>query len=312
MPLNPKLNKLLETDFAQIYTLPLEQQREWYAHSWDDCKGSAVEVGTVQDFTVTTSVRDTRIRVYSPQGDGPFPAFVWIHGGGFVFGNIEVYDPICRRITDTVKCTVISIEYGLAPEHKFPQPVAECYQTISWIFGHAERLNLCANRIAIGGDSVGGTLAAVICQLSRDTGEFKLVYQVIINAMLDLLGVTEPKSRVENAEGYRLTTKGIEWFVSRYLNEASEARSPLASPLLAEYLGELPPACMITSEYDPLRDEGEMYAQRLIAAGVDVCLKRYNGVIHGFFNMQETLEEAQDALALVCAMLAEAFGKELQ
>ncbi|WP_256701774.1 alpha/beta hydrolase [Paenibacillus sp. P3E] len=306
------MSKLLETDFAQIYALPLEQQRDWYDHSWDDCKGSLVEVGNVQDITVTTSIRDTRIRVYSPKGDGPYPAFIWIHGGGFVFGNIEVYDPICCRITAAVKCTVISIEYGLAPEHKFPQPVEECYQTVHWIFEHAERLNILASQIAVGGDSVGGTLAAVICQLSRDSGEFKLVYQVIINAMLDLLGATEPKSRVENVEGYRLTTKGIKWFVSQYLNEASEARDPLASPLLAEYFGELPAACIITSEYDPLRDEGEMYARRLNAAGVEVCLKRYDGVIHGFFNMQETLEEAQNALALVCAKLTEVFGKELQ
>ncbi|MHA6534187.1 alpha/beta hydrolase [Paenibacillus sp. BAC0078] len=311
MPLNPKLNKLLETDFEQLYALPLDQQREWYAASWDDCKGSPEEVGAVYDLTVTTSVRDTLIRVYQPKGFGRHPALIWIHGGGFVFGNIEVYDPLCRTIVNTGNCTVISIEYGLSPEHKFPEPVDECYQVVKWISDHADKLNILPGKIAIGGDSVGGTLTAVISQLSRDRGEFKLVYQLIINAMLDLMGVTKPQSRVDNAVGYRLTTKGIEWFVRQYLNELSEAKNPLASPLLADNFGELPPACIITSQFDPLRDEGELYAQRLAAAGVDVCLKRFDGVIHGFFNMQMTLEEARDALALVCTKLSEAFNEEL-
>ncbi|QWU13822.1 acetyl esterase [Paenibacillus sophorae] len=310
MSLNPKLNKLLQTDFEKIYALPLDQQREWYAKSWDDCKESIVEVGSVHDLTVETSVRDTLIRVYHPKGNGPHPAFIWIHGGGFVFGNIEVYDSVCRRIVNNANCTVISIEYGLSPEHKFPLPVEECYETVKWVSDHAEELNILADKIAIGGDSVGGTLSAVISQLSRDTGEFKIIYQIIINAMLDLLGETKPKSRVDNAAGYRLTTKGIEWFVRQYLNELSEANNPLASPLLAENFGKLPAACIITSEYDPLRDEGELYAQRLSAAGVNVCLKRYDGVIHGFFNMQQTLEEARDALALVCTKLRDAFNED--
>ncbi|WP_077612472.1 alpha/beta hydrolase [Clostridium sp. Marseille-P2415] len=309
MPLNPKLNKLLETDFAKIYSLPLEQQREWYVKSWDDFKESTVEVGAVSDFTVKTSVRNTPVRVYEPKGKGSHPAFIWIHGGGFVFGNIEVYDSICRKIVNNTNCTVISIDYGLSPEHKFPQPVEECYQTVKWISDHAEKLNIFADKIAVGGDSVGGTLTAVVSRLSRDKGEFKIVYQVIINAMLDLLGETNPGSRVENAEGYRLTTKGIEWFVRHYLNELSEAENPLASPLLAENFADLPAACIITSEYDPLRDEGEMYGERLSAAGVSVCLKRYDGIIHGFFNMQQTLEEARDALALVCTKLREAFDQ---
>lgn len=308
MALNPKLNKLLETDFAKMYLLPLEQQREWYIKSWDDFKESTVEVGLVTDRIVKTTVRNTPIRVYEPKVQGINPAFIWIHGGGFVFGNIEVYDSICRKIVNNADCTVISIEYGLSPEHKFPQPVEECCQTVKWISDHAKELNISADKIALGGDSVGGTLTAVISQLSRDKGEFKIVYQVIINAMLDLLGETNPKSRVTNAEGYRLTTKGIEWFVGQYLNEPSEAKTPLASPLLTDNFTDLPAACIITSEYDPLRDEGELYGERLSAAGVKVCLKRYDGIIHGFFNMQQTLEEARDALSLVCSLLKEAFN----
>lgn len=283
MELNPKLIKWLETDFERLYALPLEQLREWYAKSWDDHKGSMAEVASVNHFTVETSVRTTPVRAYYPKGEGPFPAFIWIHGGGFVLGNIEIYDSICREIVNRANCAVLSIDYGLSPEYKFPQPVEECCETVKWISDHAEQMNIMADKLAIGGDSVGGTLSAAICRLSRDKGDFKLIYQIIINAMLDLLGETQPLSRVENAEGYRLTTKGIEWFVSQYLHAPGEAKHPLASPLLAGDFSGLPAALIITSEYDPLRDEGELYAQRLSDAGVNVCLKRYDGVIHGFF-----------------------------
>jgi acetyl esterase len=309
MPLNPKFEKLLKTDFDSIYSLGVDKIREWYAKSWDDFKGEIIEVGSVVNRIIKTSKRYTPIRIYYPKIGGVHPAFIWIHGGGFVLGNIEVYDYICRKITKHVNCAVVSIDYGLSPEHKFPEPVEECYQITKWVFKNAREININPNKIAIGGDSVGGTLSAVISQISRDRREFSIIYQVIINAMLDLLGETDPKSRVENAKGYRLTTKGIEWFVQQYLSDLKDAKSPLASPLLADNFENLPDACIITSEYDPLRDEGEHYAQCLFESGVKVCLKRYNGIIHGFFNMQKTLEEARDALNLVCIKLNEAFSK---
>lgn len=309
MPLNPIFNELLKTDFHSFYSkLSVQKLREYYLKSWDDFKGEEVEVGSVINCTVET-LRETPVRIYNPITDGIHPVFVWIHGGGFILGSIEVYDSICRKITNNVNCTVISIDYGLSPEHKFPEPVEECYQVVKWVYENANKLNIIPNKIAIGGDSVGGTLTAVISQLSRDRGEFPIAYQVEINAMFDLLGETKPFSRIENAEGYRLQTNEIEgWYVPNYLNDLSEAKSPMASPLLAENFNKLPNACIITSEYDPLRDEGELYAKRLSEAGVDVCLKRYDGIIHGFFNMQRTLEEARDALDLVCKKLSEAFS----
>ncbi len=309
MSLNPKFKKLLETDFESIYSLGIDKLREYYAKSWDDYKGEILEVGSVVNRVVKTSKRDTPIRIYYPKAEGPHPAFIWIHGGGFVLGNIEAYDYICRKITNCANCAVISIDYGLAPEHKFPEPVEECYQVTKWIFNNAKDIKVNPDKIAIGGESAGGNLAAVISQLSRDRGEFSIVYQVIISAVLDLLGETKPKSRVENAEGYRLTTKRNGWFMQLYLRDLKEAKNPLASPLLADNLEGLPAACIITSEYDILRDEGEHYAKRLSESGVEVCLKRYDGIIHGFFNMQTLLEEARDALALVCTKLNEAFNK---
>nr|WP_320059130.1 alpha/beta hydrolase [uncultured Bacteroides sp.] len=311
MALNSVCAKILETDFHSLYSsMNLEQFRAYYLKSWDDSKGDVIKVGSVVNHIVKTSIRDTPIRIYRPETTGNHPAFIWVHGGGFCLGSIEVYDSICRSITNRVSCTVISIDYGLAPEHKFPQPVEECYQVTKWIFEHAEELDIDPAKIAIGGDSAGGTISAVISQLSRDRGKFKIAYQVLINTMFDLLGETKPLSRVENAKGYRLQTDEIEGIhVPIYLNDLSEAKNPLASPLLAKDFTNLPDACIITSEYDPLRDEGEDYAKRLAKAGSNVCLKRYDGIIHGFFNMQRTLQEARDALTLVCEKLSEAFNK---
>jgi acetyl esterase len=309
MPLNPKLENFLKTDFDSMYSLSVDKMREWYGKSWDDFKDDVEAVGSVINQVVKTSVRDTPIRIYYPKTEkNIYPLLVWIHGGGFVLGNIEVYDAICRKITNNVNCAVISIDYGLAPEHKFPEPLEECYQVIKWISDNAVELKIDPGRITIGGDSVGGTLSAVICQLARERSEFTIVYQVLINAFFDALGQTNPLSRVENATGYRLTAKGNEWFMSQYLNDVNEAKNPLVSPLLADNFKDLPSACIITSEYDILRDEGEDYARRLSESGVKVCLKRYDGIIHGFFNMQATLEEARDALALVCTNLQAIFN----
>lgn len=309
MPLNPIFNDFLKTDFSSLYSLSVKQFRDYYEKSWDDFKGDVIEVGSVINRTVKTSKRDTPIRIYYPKTEVIHPVFVWIHGGGFIFGSIEVYDSICRKITNIVNCTVISIAYGLSPEHKFPEPVEECYQVVKWVHKNAKELNIQPDKIAVGGDSVGGTITAAIAQLSRDRGEFPIVYQVEINAMLDLLGETKPLSRKENAKGYRLETEAIEgYYVPNYLNDLSEAKNPMASPLLAENFENLPNACIITSEYDPLRDEGEHYARNLSDAGADVCLKRYDGIIHGFFNMQRTLPEAREALDLVCTKLKEAFN----
>ncbi len=308
MSLNPVCAKILETDFHSLYSShSLEQLREYYLKSWDDFKGDVIEVGSVNNLVVETSKRDTPIRIYYPKTEDIRPVFIWVHGGGFCLGSIEVYDSICRTITNRVNCTVISIDYGLAPEHKFPEPIEECYQVIKWVFENAKELNITPDKIAIGGDSVGGTIAAVISQLSRDRGEFSITYQVLINAMFDLLGQTKPLSRVENGKGYRLQTDEIEGIhVPLYLNDLSEAKNPLASPLLALNFKGLPDGCIITSEYDPLRDEGEDYAKKLAEGGATVCLKRYDGIIHGFFNMQRTLQEARDALTLVCEKLSEA------
>jgi len=310
MPLNPVFNDLLKTDFSNLYsTLSIDQMRKYYMKSWDDFKGDIIEVGSVINRTIKTSKRDTPIRIYNPKTKGNHPVFIWIHGGGFVLGSIEVYDSICRKITNNVDCSVISIDYGLAPEHKFPEPVEECYQVVKWVYENVKELNIQPDKIAVGGDSVGGTITAVIAQLSRDRMEFPIAYQVEINAMFDLLGETKPLSRVENATGYRLTTEANNtFFVPNYLNNLSEAKNPMASPLLAENFKNLPNACIITSEYDLLRDEGEHYARNLSRAGADVCLKRYNGMIHGFFNMQKTVPEAREALDLVCKKLRGTFN----
>ena len=307
MPLNPKLEKIVQKDFNNLFALGPQKVREIYNQTMAKTITAGAEVGLVINRTVKTAKRETPVRIYNPKIEGIHPVLVYIHGGGLVVGSIDGYDSICREITNILNCIVISIDYGLAPEHKFPEPVEECYQVTKWVYENAKKLNVNPEKIAIAGDSAGGTVTAVVSQLSRDRGEFPLVYQVMLYPVTDLVGQT--KSRIENGEGFLLTNEAIDWCNQCYLRDLSEAKKTMASPLLAESFESLPAACIITAEYDPLRDEGEAYAKRLSDAGVEVYLKRYDGIIHGFFHMQGTMEEAQDALSLICTKLAEVFNK---
>jgi len=177
----------------------------------------------------------------------------------------------------------VSVDYRLAPEHKFPAAPEDCYAVTRWLAEHAATWNGDPSRIAVGGDSAGGNLTAVVAQMARDRGGPSLVFQLMVYPVTDL-NSTAPSIQ-ENAEGYFLTRDGIVWFANHYLNSADEKNNPLASPLLAPDLRGLSPALIITAEYDPLRDEGEMYGQRLKEAGVPVTISRYDGMIHGFFGM---------------------------
>lgn len=175
MPINPIFNDLLKTDFSNLYSsLSIDQMRKYYVKSLDDFKGDIIEVGSVTNSTVKTSQRDTPIRIYNPKTEETHPVFVWIHGGGFIFGSIEVYDSICRKIANCVNCTVISVDYGLSPEHKFPEPIEECYQVVKWVYENAKRLNMQPDKIAVGGDSVGGTITAVITRFQEIAGSSPL------------------------------------------------------------------------------------------------------------------------------------------
>lgn len=307
MPLNPKLEKMVQKDLSYIYSGDPQQARKLMGGVFKNLSSKPEEIGSVINRTVKTSERETPIRLYYPKNSKNCPALIYLHGGGLIIGNMDDQDPVCRKIAKNAGCLVISVDYGLAPEFLIPKSAEECYLIAKWVYKNSVDLGIDRNKIAIMGESAGGTLAAVVSQFSRDRKEFPLIYQVLVYPVTDMAGSS--KSREENGHGYGLTVEAIDWCNKWSLKDISEAKKAYASPLLAKSFENLPAACIITAEYDPLRDEGEAYAKCLLDAGVEVYTRRYDGVIHGFFRMQDLLEEAQNALSLICEKLTDAFYK---
>jgi acetyl esterase len=224
-----------------------------------------------------------------------------------VLCNLDTYDGLCRSLANGAKCLVVSVDYRLAPEQKFPAAPLDCFATTQWVAQHAAQWNGDPSRIAIGGDSAGGNLTAVVAQMAREQGGPQIVFQLLIYPTTDCRMGTP--SIEENAEGYGLTKGAITWYINHYLNTDDEKLNPLASPLLAKDFSRLPPALVVTAEYDPLRDEGERYGQCLKEAGVPVTISRYEGMIHGFLGTP--FKRSKQALAECCAALRAAFASTL-
>ncbi len=231
---------------------------------------------------------------------------VWFHGGGWVLGDIDTHDDVCRTLNNRTGHTVLSVDYRLAPEHPFPAGLDDCVQATTWAFENADALGIDAARIAVGGDSAGGNLAAVVCQLLSDTAPIR--FQLLVYPVADARAGTP--SYTENAEGYFLTAAAMRWFIDQYLADGAGARDdPRVSPLCAEpaALAATPPALVITAGFDPLRDEGVCYATRLIDAGVVTTHVHFPGQIHGFFSMPEFLSDARVAHSIAAEALLAAF-----
>lgn len=270
---------------------PLEQMR----------KNLGVQVASETDLRMPGPGGDLTLRVYRPQGEGPFPVLVYFHGGGFVLGNLDSHSHICRELVVRSGAMVVSVDYRLAPEHPFPAAVDDAYAAVCWIAAHAAEFGGDGSRLAVGGDSAGGNLATLCCLRCRDEGGPVIRFQLLAYPGTDLES-TLP-SRRDNAQGYFLTADAIAWFFSQYLAGA-DPKHPWVSPLHAPDLSRLPPALMITAEYDPLRDEGEAYAARLAQAGVKVKATRYGNTIHGFLGPSTAKGSA--ALDEAAAMLKQA------
>jgi acetyl esterase len=272
--------------------------------------GSPLEpVAWVEDRQVPSSIPGAAIpvRIYAPEGTGPFPVLVFFHGGGWVVGNLEIYDAICRTLTNSAGCITVSVDYRLAPEHKFPDAAEDCYEATRWVVENGATFNGDPGRVAVGGDSAGGNLATVVALMARDRGGPPLIFQVLIYPVTDHYTAGHA-SYEENAEGYFLSRDEMIWFWNHYLLGEEEAEHPYASPLKAVDLHGLPPALVITAEFDPLRDEGEMYATRLREAGVPVIATRYDGMMHGFINMSGVLDQSKRAFSQITAELHKAFN----
>jgi acetyl esterase len=310
MPLDPQIQAYLDQmaalNMPQLHTLMPEQVREGIAMQLAMENIEPEPVARVENRTIPGPAGEIPVRIYTPQGSGPFPALVFFHGGGWVICNLDTHDGLCRSLANGADCVVVSVDYRLAPEHKFPAAVEDCYAATKWVAENAAQLNVDASHIAVGGDSAGGNLSAVIAQMARDQGGPHLVFQLLIYPATDF-GMNTP-SIEENGTGYFLTKDDMIWFMNHYLNNEEDKTNPIASPLLAKDLSGLPPTLIITAEYDPLRDEGELYGQKLKEAGVPVTISRYEGVIHGFVGSIPS-DKGKQAEAEASAALRIAFGK---
>ncbi|BCJ86773.1 alpha/beta hydrolase [Effusibacillus dendaii] len=309
MTLDPQakmfLDQLAASNAPPLSELSPQEGRESIS-GIKELAGPLEPVAKVEDMAVPVDGGEITVRVYTPSGEGPFPLFVYYHGGGWVIGDLDTVDSPMQAVANRAGCIVASVDYRLAPEYKFPTAVEDCYAATVWVRENAQQFNGDANRIAVGGDSAGGNLAAVVSQLAKQRGGLELAFQVLIYPATDLSFNTQ--SYRDNGEGYFLTKDSMNWFKNHYLRTESDARNVLASPLLAEDLSDLPPALVITAEYDPLRDEGEAYAARLKEAGVPVELTRYEGMIHGFFWMAGLMDKGKAAIEQVAGSLRSAFG----
>lgn len=252
-------------------------------------------VGDVSHQLIPGPGGDLLARIYKPKGNGPFPILVYFHGGGWVIATLDTYDSSCRALTNAANCMVVSVAYRQAPEHKFPAAAEDAYAATQWVMSNAAQLNGDPRRVAVGGESAGGNLAAVTCLMARDRGGKMPVYQMLIYPVTNY--AFDTPSYQENANAKPLNKAMMRWFWSHYLKNESDGSNPYASPLRAENLRGLPPATLITAEIDPLRSEGQAYAQRLRAAGVPVKASNYNGVTHEFFGAGAVVSKAKLAVS---------------
>lgn len=293
MPVTPIVKSLLEAmaaaDGPSISDLPPVQGREMYRLMHQDLE--KVDLHDVSD----RNAGGVPIRIYRPDTGDARPCLVFFHGGGWVIGDLDTHDAPCRLLAKESGCVVIAVDYRLAPEHPFPIPLDDCYRAFCWIHQNAQQLGLDPNKLAVGGDSAGGNMAAVICLRARDESGPPIQHQLLIYPVTNATMDTE--SYRDNGEGYMLTQATMSWFLDHYLAE-QDRQDPFVSPLLAPDLERLPPATVFTAEFDPLRDEGNAYAKRLELAGVRTLIKQFDGQVHGFFTMTDVMPEALEAVTL--------------
>lgn len=299
--LHPEVKKYLEETAGQksIEQLTVEENRQRMRETID-VSGAPQAVAKVEEVTIPVEDGTIQLRIYTPEGEGPFPVLVYFHGGGWVLGDLDVVDRPLRAITNLSGYLIVSVDYRLAPEHRFPTAPLDCYAAVKWVAESITAYNGNPDILVVGGDSAGGNLAAVVTLMAREKQGPDISYQILIYPGTDF---SEPKpSYEENGEGYGFTKKAIEWYSHHYLRD-DERTNPLASPLLAASHAGLPPALVITAEYDPYRDEGELYAARLQEEGVPVEVTRYEGMIHGFFRMTRLFEQSRELQQQIAATL---------
>ncbi len=263
--------------------------------------GKRPDVHKVENRSIATPHGEIPIRVYTPAGEGPFPVQVYFHGGGFILLDLNSHDYLCRDLCTHNNCVIVSVDYRLAPEHKFPAATDDCYHATQWVADNIESLNGNADQLFVSGDSAGGNLAAVTALRIRDQGGPSLAGQILIYPVTDY-HTPATASYMEKPESRGLSRETMIWFWEHYLNNPAEAEDPYASPLKAESLGNLPNTLVITAQNDPLRDEGENYAKALASAGVNVEHRRYQDA-HGFVGVAGPVANYYEAIEQITQWL---------
>lgn len=285
----PPMIEMTPADARAMYRMMNEENTRAPMHDVSDMEADGVAV-----------------RVYRPGPEDNLPCLVYFHGGGWVIGDLETHDNVCRNLASEAQCVVVATDYRLAPEHPFPAPFDDCYTVTRWVADNAGKLNIDASRIALGGDSAGGNLTACVSLRIKDEGGPAIAHQLMIYPVTDT--ALDTGSYKANGEGYMLTRDSMAWFFDHYLGDSTDRAHPYISPLQAKDLSGLPPATIITAEFDPLRDEGEAYGERLKKAGVETLVRRFDGMIHGFFSMTDLLPSAREATSLAASQLKSAFS----
>jgi acetyl esterase len=310
MPLHPMLQMMADNAKESGRGMSLREGSVEDARTGYDAMGAMggdlPELASKVDSSLPGPAGDVPIRIYTPTGDGPLPVVVFFHGGGFTIGSLTSHDPVAHKLAAESGAIVVAVDYRLAPEHKFPAAVEDCFAALQWVGANASSFGGDSSRLAVCGDSAGGNLSAVSCLLARDAGGPDVAFQALIYPTTDARGGYP--SIVENGEGLFLSADTMLWFYEQYGRSDEDKSDWRASPILAEDLSNLPPALIITAEYDPLRDEGEAYGEALRAAGNTVTVKRYDGMTHVFVQLAAMLEEGRQAIAESAAAMRLAFG----
>ena len=306
------INLMQERGVPPTHTLSPVEARRFYRERRFFTQPDAPQVALVQDLQATGPHGAIPLRLYKPlakTSGQALPVLVYFHGGGWVIGDLDTHDSLCRELANGSGCAVVAVDYRMGPEHRFPAAVDDCFAATRWVHDNAASLGLDASRLAVGGDSAGGNLAAVVSILARDLGAagatpLPIAFQLLIYPSTDMRRLSA--SHQTNGQGYVLTAETIAYFQTHYTGDEAQYADWRASPLLCENLANLPPAFVMTAGYDPLRDEGLAYAQRLTEAGIratHICFERQ---IHGFITMGRVIDEANAAVAICASELKRA------
>ncbi len=311
MPVDLQMQAVIErvnmSGLPPFYTVSAVEARRLYKETRGVLSPPVPEVGEVRDLAAPGPAGPIALRLYrglATEAGARLPVLVYFHGGGWTIGDLDTHDIVCRTLANNARCAVVSVDYRMGPEHKFPAAVEDCVAATRWVAAEAVTLGIDAARIAVGGDSAGGNLATVVAITLRDTGGPRLVFQALVYPATDQR--MDTASHTKFGEGYLLTRNNMLWFRDNYLGPA-HYNDWRASPIRAADLSRLPPAHIITAGYDPLVDEGRAYSERLVAAGVPVLYECFEGMTHGFLTMGGVVAAANHALYRLGQSLTQAF-----